>query len=110
MNQWLDQNFNLMAHPFQNQANAIMTRALTSGYYKLPYKLINIPDNRFSPLVYSADLCSGEDKMAFRSDFNVIAFGPDFSPFLVRIEGVIYDQKLPLPAKAEPVHVILDFS
>ena len=108
MNQWLDQNFNLMAHPFQNQANAIMTRALTSGYYKLPYKLINIPDNRFSPLVNSADLCSREDKMAFRSDFNVIAFGPDFSPFLVRIEGVIYDQKLPLPAKAEPVHVILD--
>ena len=46
--------------------------------------------------------------MTFRSDFNVIAFGPEFSPFLVRIEGVIYDQKLTLPAKAEPVHVILD--
>ena len=107
-NQWLDQNFNLMAHPFEHQSNAIMTRALTSGYYKLPYKLINIPDNRFSPLVNSADLCSKEDKMAFRSDFNVIAFGPEFSPFLVRIEGVIYDQKLTLPAKAEPVHVILD--
>ena len=107
-NQWLDQNFNLMAHPFEHQSNAIMTRALTSGYYKLPYKLINIPDNRFSPLVNSADLCSRENKMAFRSDFNVIAFGPEFSPFLVRIEGVIYDQKLTLPAKTEPVHVILD--
>jgi hypothetical protein len=107
-NQWLDQNFNLMAHPFEHLSNPIMTRALTSGYYKLPYKLINIPDNRFSPLVNSADLCSKEDKMAFRSDFNVIAFGPEISPFLVRIEGVIYDKKLILPAKAEPVNVILD--
>ena len=107
-NQWLDQNFNLMAHPFEHRANAIMTRALTGGYYKLPYQLINIPDNRFSPLVKPTDLCSRENKMAFRSDFNVIAVGPELSPFLVRIEGVIYDQKLTLPAKAEPVHVILD--
>jgi len=107
-NQWLDQNFNLMAHPFEHRANAIMTRALTGGYYKLPYQLINIPDNRFSPLVKPTDLCSRENKMAFRSDFNVIAVGPELSPFLVRIEGVIYDQKLTLPAKTEPVHIILD--
>ena len=31
-NQWLDQNYNLPAQPYQSQANAIMTRALTSGY------------------------------------------------------------------------------
>ena len=107
-NQWLDQNFNLMAHPFEHRANAIMTRALTGGYYKLPYQLINIPDNRFSPLVKPTDLCSRENKMAFRSGFNVIAVGPELSPFLVRIEGVIYDQKLTLPAKTEPVYIILD--
>ena len=106
-NQWLDQNFNLMAHPHEQRSNAIMTRALTSGYYKLPYKLINIPDNRFSPLANSADLCGRENKMAFRSDFNVIAFGPELSPFLVRVEGVIYNQKLTLPEKVEPIYVVL---
>jgi len=107
-NQWLNQNFNLMADPFGHRSNAIMTKALTSGYYKLPYNLINIPDNRFSPLAKSADLCNLEKKMAFHGDFNVIAFGPVRSPFLVRIEGVIYNQKLTLPEKVEPVYVILD--
>ena len=48
MNQWLDQNYNLMADPFQNQANSIMTRALTSGFYNLPYQLINIPYKKYS--------------------------------------------------------------
>ena len=109
-NQWLDQNYNLMAHPFQKQANSIMTMALTSGYYKLPYQHINIPDERYSKSVNSVDLCMRESETPFKSDFNVITVGPELSPFLVRIEGMIYDQKLPPPEKVEPVHVILTSS
>ena len=50
-NQWLNQNYNLLAQPFQSQANAIMTRALASGYYRLPHQLLKIPDEKFSPLI-----------------------------------------------------------
>ena len=107
MNQWLDQNFNLMAHPFQNQANAIMTRALTSGFYNVPYQLVNIPDEKFSPLISSAGLCSQKSEASFESDFNIITVGPKLSPFLVRIEGMIYGQRSAIAAKPEPVHIIL---
>ena len=107
MNQWLDQNYNLMADPFQNQANSIMTRALTSGFYNLPYQLINIPEKKYSPYIVSADLCNRESKKPFQSEFNIIAVGPELSPFLVRVEGMIYDQKSILAAKPDPLHVIL---
>ena len=107
MNQWLDQNYNLMADPFQNQANSIMTRALTSGFYNLPYQLINIPDKKYSPPIVSADLCNRESKKPFQSEFNIIAVGPKLSPFLVRIEGMIYGQESVLSGKPEPIHIIL---
>jgi hypothetical protein len=107
MNQWLDQNYNLMAHPFQNQANAIMTRALTGGYYKLPYKLINIPEKKYSALVNSNKECSQLSEVQLESNFNVIAVGSESSPFLVRIEGMIYDQKPTRPTKSEPVYIVL---
>ncbi len=107
MNQWLDQNYNLMADPFQNQANAIMTRALTSGLYNLPYQLINIPDKKYSPSIVPPDLCNRESKKPFESEFNIIAIGPKLSPFLVRIEGMIYGQESVLSGKPEPIHVIL---
>ncbi len=107
MNQWLDQNYNLMADPFQNQANSIMTRALTSGFYNLPYQLINIPDKKYSPSIVPPDLCNRESKKPFESEFNIIAIGPKLSPFLVRIEGMIYGQESELSGKSEPIHVIL---
>ena len=107
MNQWLDQNFNLMAHPFQNSANAIMTRALTSGLYSIPYQLVNIPDEKFSPLISSAGLCSREGEVSFKSDFNIIAVGPKLSPFLVRIEGMVYGQRYSQADKPEPIYIIL---
>ena len=107
MNQWLDQNYNLMADPFQNQANSIMTRALTSGFYNLPYQLINIPDKKYSPPIVSADLCNRESQKPFQSEFNIIAVGPKLSPFLVRIEGMIYGQESVLSGKPEPIHIIL---
>jgi hypothetical protein len=107
MNQWLDQNYNLMAHPFENQANAIMTRALSSGYYKLPYKLINIPEKRYSPLSNSMERCSQLSDVPLESDFNVIAIGSESSPFLVRIEGMIYGKKPIRPTKLEPVYIVL---
>ena len=107
MNQWLDQNYNLMADPFQNIANSIMTRSLTSGFYNLPYQLINIPDKKYSPSIVSADLCNQESRKPFQSEFNVIVVGPKISPFLVRIEGMIYDQESVLSDKPEPIHIIL---
>ena len=107
MNQWLDQNYNLPAQPYQSQANAIMTRALTSGYYRLPHQLLKIPNEKYSPLVSSIDLCTQESKTPFKSDFNVITVGPKLSPFLVRIEGMIYDQKPVLSNKPEPVRIVL---
>ena len=106
-NQWLDQNYNLPAQPYQSQANAIMTRALTSGYYRLPHQLLKIPNEKYSPLVSSIDLCTQESKTPFKSDFNVITVGPKLSPFLVRIEGMIYDQKPVLSNKPEPVRIVL---
>ena len=106
-NQWLDQNYNLLAQPFQSQANAIMTRALASGYYRLPHQLFKIPDEKFSPLISSAGLCSQKSEASFESDFNIITVGPKLSPFLVRIEGMIYGQRSALAAKPEPVHIIL---
>ena len=106
-NQWLDKNYNLLAHPFQDQANAIMTRALTSGYYKLPHQLIKIPDEKYSPLVNSMGLCSKENQTPLNADFNVIAVGPKISPFLVRIEGIIYGQEPLHSGEAEPVRVLL---
>ena len=107
MNQWLDQNYNLMADPFQSQANEIMTRALTSGLYNLPYQLINIPDKKYSPSIVPSDLCNRESKKPFESEFNVIAIGPKLSPFLVRIEGMIYGQESALSSKLEPINIIL---
>ena len=106
-NQWLDKNYNLLAHPYQDQANAIMTRALTSGYYKLPHQLIKIPDEKYSPLVNSMGLCSKENQTPLNADFNVIAVGPKISPFLVRIEGIIYGQEPLHSGEAEPVRVLL---
>ena len=105
-NQWLDKNYNLLAHPYQDQANAIMTRALTSGYYKLPHQLIKIPDEKYSPSVTTVDLCNRESEKPFESEFNIIAVGLELSPFLVRVEGVIYDNDA-LTTKSEPVHVVL---
>ncbi|KMP11337.1 hypothetical protein UZ36_04905 [Candidatus Nitromaritima sp. SCGC AAA799-C22] len=105
-NQWLDKNFNLMAH-HEHEANTVMTKALTGGFYKLPHQFINIPDGKYSPPVNSADLCVRESEEPFDSEFNVITVGPESSPFLVRIEGMIYDRESVLPTESEPVHVIL---
>ena len=52
------------------------------------------------------DLCNRESEKPFASEFNIIAVGPELSPFLVRVEGVIYDNDA-LTTKSEPVHVVL---
>ena len=105
MNQWLDKNFNLMNYS-ATEANVAMTKALVGGFYKLPYQFINIPDKKYSPSVTTVDLCNRESEKPFESEFNIIAVGPELSPFLVRVEGVIYDNDA-LTTKSEPVHVVL---
>ena len=105
MNQWVDKNFNLMNYS-EKEANVAMTKALVGGFYKLPYQFINIPDKKYSPSVTTVDLCNRESEKPFESEFNIIAVGPELSPFLVRVEGVIYDNDA-LTTKSEPVHVVL---
>ena len=87
MNQWLDKNFNLMNYS-EKEANVAMTKALVGGFYKLPYQFINIPDKKYSPSVTTVDLCNRESEKPFESEFNIIAVGPELSPFLIRIEGM----------------------
>jgi hypothetical protein len=106
INQWLDKNFSLYGHS-EKQANAILTKFLTGGFYRIPYKLITIPENRYSALVNSEELCVRESEEPLESEFNVIVAGPESSPFLVRIEGMLYGSEPELPAESEPVYVVL---
>jgi hypothetical protein len=106
INQWLDKNFSLYGHS-EKQANAVLTKVLTGGFYRIPYELIGIPENRYSALVSSEELCVRESEEPFESEFNIIVAGPKSSPYLVRIEGMLYGSEPELPAESDPVYVVL---
>ena len=81
----------------------VMTKALTGGFYKVPYQFTRIPDGKYSISVNSSVLCNKESQRPIENAFNVIVVGSDISPIAVRIEGMIYGSKTEPPVEPEPV-------
>jgi hypothetical protein len=106
INQWLDKNYSLYDKS-ESRTNMVMTKALTGGFYKVPYQFTHIPDGKYSTSVNSSVPCNKESQRPIENAFNVIVVGSDISPIAVRIEGMIYGSKTELPVEPEPVYVIL---
>jgi hypothetical protein len=106
INQWLDKNYSLYDKS-ESRTNMVMTKALTRGFYKVPYQFTHIPDGKYSTSVNSSVPCNKESQRPIENAFNVIVVGSDISPIAVRIEGMIYGSKTELPVEPEPVYVIL---
>ncbi len=106
INQWLDKNYSLYDEG-ESRTNMVMTKALTGGFYKVPYQFARIPDGKYSTSVNSSVPCRIASQGSIENEFNVIVVGSDTLPFVVRIEGMIYGPKPELPVEPEPVYVVL---
>jgi hypothetical protein len=106
INQWLDKNYSLYDKS-ESRTNMVMTKALTGGFYKVPYQFTRIPDGKYSTSVNSSVLCNKESQRPIENAFNIIVVGSDISPIAVRIEGMIYGSKTEPPVEPEPVYVVL---
>ena len=106
INQWLDKNYSLYDKS-ESRTNMVMTKALTGGFYKVPYQFTRIPDGKYSTVVNSSVSCNKESQKPLENAFNIIVVGPDLLPITVRIEGMIYGSKTEPPVEPEPVCVVL---
>ena len=106
INQWLDKNYSLYDKS-ESRTNMVMTKALTAGFYKVPYQFTHIPDGKYATSVNSSVPCNKESQRPIENAFNVIVVGSDISPIAVRIEGMIYGSKTEPPVEPEPIYVVL---
>ena len=106
INQWLDKNYSLYDKS-ESRTNMVMTKALTGGFYKVPYQFTRIPDGKYSTSISSSVSCNKESQKPLENAFNIIVVSSDLSPITVRIEGMIYGYKTEPPVEPEPVYVVL---
>ena len=111
-NQWINTNHGFYFSPGEpgahdRIANSKLLRAIEGRFYKLPHKILNIPDKGYSTSVTLPKTCVAEKQKTFRAKFSVIPIGPETNPYLVRLEGMIHS---PIPNELDnksAIHLIL---
>jgi hypothetical protein len=111
-NQWVNTNHGFYFSPGEpgahdRIANSKLLRAIEGRFYKLPHKILNIPDKGYSTSVTLPKTCVAEKQKTFRAKFSVIPIGPETNPYLVRLEGMIHS---PIPNELDnksAIHLIL---
>ena len=111
-NQWINTNHGFYFSPGEpgahdRVANSKLLRAIEGRFYKLPHKILNIPDKGYSTSVTLPKTCVAEKQKTFRAKFSVIPIGPETNPYLVRLEGMINS---PIPNELDnksAIHLIL---
>lgn len=111
-NQWINTNHGFYFSPGEPGAhdripNSILLRAVEGGFYKLPYKILNIPDKGYSTSVTLPKTCATEKPKAFRAKFSAIPIGPETNPYLVRLEGMIHSPVSDELDNKSAIHLIL---
>lgn len=108
LNAWVHENAGLYSSN-QREANSTLVRALEMKIYDLPYQYIPMPDNRFSPVTSFEGSCSENSLKELDAELNVLKVGPEQGPFLVRLEGVIYESPgWKITSEKSPGVLILD--
>ena len=111
-NQWVNTNhgFFFSSGPpgvQDNIPNSILLRAVESKFYKLPHELLNIPDQGYSSSVALPKTCKTGKPGTFKTKFSVISVGPESSPYLVRLEGMIHSPATDKSDDKASIHLIL---
>ena len=111
-NQWVNTNhgFFFSSGPPGDQdniPNSILLRAVESKFYKLPHELLNIPDQGYSSSVALPKTCKTGKPGTFKTKFSVISVGPESSPYLVRLEGMIHSPATDKSDDKASIHLIL---
>jgi hypothetical protein len=111
-NQWINTNHGFYFSPGEpgahdRIANSILLRAVEGGFYKLPYKILNIPDKGYSTSVNLPKTCVEDKTKAFKAKFSVIPIGPEEKPYLVRLEGMIHSPVYDEQNNKSAIHLIL---
>tara|TARA_B100000686_G_scaffold145293_1_gene152747 strand:- start:235 stop:1953 length:1719 start_codon:yes stop_codon:yes gene_type:complete len=111
-NQWVNTNhgfFYTSGNPGVNDKipNSILLRALENKFYKLPYQLLYIPDQGYSPFISLPITCVSGKNNTFSSKFSVISMGPEANPYLVRLEGMIHSSIADKKENKSNIYLIL---
>ena len=111
-NQWVNTNHGFYFSPGEpgahdRIANSKLLRAIEGRFYKLPHKILNIPGKGYSSSIPLPETCGSENHKAFRAKFSVIPIGPEPSPFLIRLEGMIHSPVSNGPENNPFIHLIL---
>jgi hypothetical protein len=112
-NQWINTNhgfFYTPGMPGSNDRtpNFILLKAVDSGFYKLPYQILKIPEKGYSPSIPLPKTCKNKKIKTFQVEFSTLAIGPESSPFFVRLEGMIHSHSLDQIDDKSTIHLILE--
>lgn len=111
-NQWVNTNHGFFfrsgpAGAEDSIPNSILLKAIGYGFYKLPYEILYLPDQGYSPSVALPKTCGTGNPTTFTTKFNVIPIGPEPAPYLVRVEGMIHSSASDRTDDKAAVHLIL---
>jgi hypothetical protein len=111
-NQWVNTNHGFFfrhgtAGAEDSIPNSILLKAVEGGFYKFPYEILYIPDRGYSVSVTLPKTCETEKPDAFKAKFSTIPIGPESSPYLMRLEGMIHSPASDEIGNKAPIHLIL---